>query len=250
MNPCRMLCALSAISVGSLVIASDVSKATEFAVLRQRFSQNGITLNSQSGGTITPVERLDIFLNTSRAGALQSASSSLGIVNPDSKGLGDASSFDVFYTGLAGDFPANSFFDIFVDITDPGNGQPGAMQKGTVKFFNEAKGFGFDSSTRLGGTPELLLNSFSSLINPAQTGLSFSDVQIVQSSTADPNANSFFDIFTQLQFDGSGTIDPNQPLFEITMTGNSVPEPSTLILAMVGVAALMARNRNIRLRIA
>lgn len=33
-----------------MVIGSELADATEFAVLRQRFDQNGVTFNSQSGG--------------------------------------------------------------------------------------------------------------------------------------------------------------------------------------------------------
>jgi hypothetical protein len=242
------LCATALLSAAFMVIGSELADATEFAVLRQRFDHNGITFNSQSGGVATPVENLDISLNTAQTGTLQSVSSSLGIVNPDSNGLGTAATFDVFYTGSPGDFPASSFFDIFVDINDPGSGQPGAMQRGTVKFFNETKGFGFDVSTQFGGNPNVYLNSLLGQINSSQTGLSVGDVQIVQPSPIDPSANSFFDIFVELQFNGAG-LDPSQPLFEIATTGAVVPEPSTWILAAMGVVALVGvARRRLQLR--
>jgi hypothetical protein len=60
----------------------------------------------------------------------------------------------------------------------------------------------------------------------------------VQPNPVEPNANSFFDIFTELTFDGSGTINPSLPLFTITMTA-PVPEPSDFVLAATGMAALI-----------
>lgn len=250
MKSSHALCATAFLSTVLLLVGSDFAEATEFAVLRQRFNHNGVTFGSQTGGVVTPVENLDILLNTMQGGALQSVSSSIGIVNPDANGVGTAATFDVFYTGAAADFPANSFFDIFVDITDPGSGQPGEMQRGTVKFFNETKGFGFDVSTQFDGNPNVYLNSLLGQINSSQTGLSLGDVQVVQPSPIDPSANSFFDIFVELQFNGAG-LDPSQPLFEITTTGAVVPEPSTWILAALGVVAFIGvARRRLQLRAA
>ena len=151
---------------------------------------------------------------------------------PDPAGFGDAGFFDVFYAGAAGDFPARSFFDVFTEITDPGTGQPAEMKNGVVKFFNEAKGFGMVVSGQVPGSPEYFY-SLTGEINPAQSGLSFADVPVVPGGGP---PTSFFDIFTELQFDGLGTINPNLPLFEMTLT--PVPEPSTFVLAALGVAAL------------
>src|SRR5689334_14721224 len=81
----------------------------------------------------TEVQILGVALQDARIGTLQNpgnplpASSSVGIVNQGPDGLGDAGVFNVFYNGSPGAFPANSFFDVFLDITDPGTGQPAAM---------------------------------------------------------------------------------------------------------------------------
>jgi hypothetical protein len=177
--------------------------------------------------------------NMQTPGAALPSSSSLGIVNPGPDGLGDAAFFDVFYTGAPGDFPANSFFDVFTEITDPNTGQPAEMKNGVVKFFNEAKGFGMLVSGHVPGEPEYLY-SLMGEINPAQLGLKFANVPVVPGG-----GGSFFDIFTELQFDGTGSIDPNLPLFRLTLT--PVPEPSTLILAAVSMAALVGVARKRRL---
>jgi hypothetical protein len=202
-----------------------------------------------SSSPATELQDVGISLNGAHIGTLQNpgsplpASSSLGIINPGPDGLGDAGFFDVFYDGPAGDFPASSFFDVFTEITDPNTGQPAEMKNGVVKFFNETKGFGMVISGQVPGEPEYFY-SLTGEINPAQVGLSFADVSVVPGGG--PPANSFFDIFTELQFDGPGTIDPSLPLFRVTLT--PVPEPSTLVLAAVGVAALISVVRKRRLR--
>ena len=171
------------------------------------------------------------------------ARTSVGVVNPGSDGLGDAAVFDVFYNGSPGDFPANSFFDVFTEITDPNTGQSAEMKKGTVKFFNETKGFGMVVSGALPGQPEYSY-SLTGEINPAQPGLTFANLPDVQGGG--PTADSFFDIFTELQFDGSGAINPALPLFKMTLT--PTPEPSAIALAAMGVVALMTVVRKRRLR--
>jgi hypothetical protein len=207
---------------------------------------DGFGIFDPSTSPATEVQDVGISLNGAHVGTMQnpgstlSASSSLGIANPGADGLGDAGFFDVFYDGLASDFPAISFFDVFLDITDPATGQPTEMKNGTVKFFNEAKGFGMVVSGQLPGEPEYLY-SLMGEINPAQVGLSFADVPVVPGG-----ASSFFDIFTELQFDGPGTIDPSIPLFRLTLT--PVPEPSTLVLAIAGMAALLGVACKRRLR--
>jgi hypothetical protein len=82
-----------------------------------------------------------VTLNGAQAGTIQNpggtlpASSSLGVVNPDSSGLGDAGFFDVYYDGLAGDFPASSFFDVFAEMSVP-NSVPPQDGRGTYQASN------------------------------------------------------------------------------------------------------------------
>jgi hypothetical protein len=232
---------------GIFACATEVQAGKKLFVGNLPFSATDkVGIFDPSTSPATELQDFGISLNGAHIGTLQNpgstlpSSSSLGIVNPGPDGLGDAGFFDVFYNGPAGDFPANSFFDVFTEITDPNTGQPAQMKKGTVKFFNDAKGFGIVVSGHLPGEPEYFY-SLTGEINPAQLGLTFANVPVVPGG-----ANSFFDIFTELQFDAPGMIDPSVPLFRVTLT--PVPEPSTLVLAAVGVAALMgvARRKGLR----
>jgi hypothetical protein len=208
----------------------------------------------------TPFQDVTVTLNGAQVGTLLnpvgplSASASLGIANPGPDRVGTAATFDVFYTGPANNFPADSFFDVFTDFTQPGTTERG---KGTVRDIKgdandptsipgHGQSWGIDLSTQLAPGPEYLF-SLAGQINSLQPGLSFNGLNVVQGTSPDPNATSFFDIFTEIRFDGSGTINPNLPLFEITMTGTT-PEPSTFVLAALGVVALMAVARKRRVR--
>jgi len=194
----------------------------------------------------TEVQELSLSLQDARTGTVQNpgdplaSSSSLSIVNPGPDGLGDAASLKVSWSGPGQDMPQESFFVLHLAITDPGTGQPTELKNGEVKFFNEAKGFGMIVSGHVPGEPEYFY-SLTGEINPAQSGLSFANVPVIPGG-----GSSFFDIFTELRYDGLGTINPDLPLFEITLT--PVPEPSTLLLAAAGMAALMAVARKRRLR--
>lgn len=197
--------------------------------------------------TASPTVVMDVNLSLSgRAGTLQNpgstlpTSSSLGIINPGLDGLGDAGFFDVFYDGPAGDFPASSFFDIFTEITVPNSSPPQYGQSSQKSAgdgdYLQVRNFKVDISGIAAQDLDFLFE-----INPNQTGLRFG-----ASSLDQPTPSSFFDIFTELQFDGPGSIDPSLPLFRITLT--AVPEPSTWILAATGAVALMSVARKRKLR--
>lgn len=246
-----LVCSLAGlVSVANINPSLANSRSSAHAVERLTIAPEaiGFGLVDTSTDPATALQDINFSLNDARIGTVQNPGGTLpanlsgGLVNPGPDGLGDAGFFDVFYSGAPGDFPANSFFDIFTELTDPNTGQPAEMKSGTVKFFNETKGFGMVVSGHVPGSPEYFY-SLTGEINPAQSGLSFADVPVVPGGGP---PTSFFDIFTELQFDGSGTINPNLPLFEMTLT--PLPEPSTLILAAAGVAALMGVARKRRLR--
>ncbi len=149
------------------------------------------------------------------------------------------------------DFPASSFFDIFLELTANGgtiggnggtggaggNAQGGALnvQGGGANssFFDV-----FDSLSLADGSHYLDLHY---ALNPAQTGLGG-----IAASATGVDANGVLDVTVELF--GSGARDLGQPLFSVTM--NSVPEPSTFALAGMGAVALlvMARTRMRRAR--
>jgi len=207
-------------------------------------STSGFTFVDKSTDPPTALQDVSVVLQDARTGTPQNplgtlpTATTMGIVNPDPLGLGDAAFFDVFYTGPANDFPANSFFDVFMDFTQPGTN---LRARGTVRVINPAaSSIAVGLGNQFAGGPELdtLLEGH---INPFQQGLSFSGLQVVQGTSPDPFATSFFDIFMELRFDGSGTIDPSVPLYRITLTG--VPEPATMVLLLFAVAGWCLRRR-------
>lgn len=185
---------------------------------------------------------MDATLSLSgRTGTLQNpgsplaTSSTLGIINPGLDGLGDAGFIDVFYDGPAGDFPATSYFDLVTAISEPNSlppqyGQSSQKAAGDGDYL-QVRNFKVDISGIVAQDLELLYE-----INPNQIGLRFG-----VSSLEQPTPSSIFNIFTELQFDGPGPIDPSLPLFRVTVS--SVPEPSTAILAAMGAAALMLAHK-------
>lgn len=190
---------------------------------------------------------MDVNLSLSgRAGTLQNpgstlpTSSSLGIINPGLDGLGNAGFFDVFYDGPAGDFPADSFFDIFTEITVPNSSPPqyGQSTFDVVSGDDYIRNYGF--KVEISGLADQDLDMLFE-INPNQAGLRFGN-----SSVDHPTISSFFDVFTELQFDGPGSIVPSLPLFRVTLT--SVPEPSTWVLATAGVIVLLGMAHKRRQR--
>jgi hypothetical protein len=92
-------------------------------------------------------------------------------------------------------FPASSFFDIFVDVELPGLGPHVLDLHGQV----------------------------------SQPGVTF-----MPPTDSSRGPSSFFDVFTEL--DVSGPINPTLPLFRVTMTsqGPPAPEPTSMVLAILG----------------
>jgi hypothetical protein len=196
----------------------------------------------------TPLQDIRVILNSGRSGTYQAPlgtlpmNTALGIVNAGSNGRGDTGFLAVSFTGAAGSYPSSSVFDMSLDFFDPSTGgpaDPAAMKTGTVKFFNDAKGFGFVVSSDVTG---VAVDAYSIVgrINSAHTGLTFSNVQVFQ-----PSANSQFDVFPELNLASGGALDPNAPLFDLLVT--PVPEPSTIaICAMLALATMGASRKRRR----
>ena len=223
-------------SIAVLAISSSIAQGGSILEL---IGGDPFTFYDPSGGQPVAVEHTESSIHRAEwpsGGVSLVVHSTTGIVNPGPDGSGTTSFFDVFYDGPANNFPTDSFFDTFVTITDPGQN----LGRATVKQINNP-----NIAVQFPGGSEVL-NSLVPQVNPAQVGLSLSGLQVVQGTSPDPNANSFFDIFMDLHFDGSGTINPNLPLFEITTTATT-PEPSTIVLAAMGVAAFVVVARKKRL---
>lgn len=226
-----------------VTIASEVRAGNKLFVGGLSWSTDDYAFVDTSTEPARVVHSANLSVTDSRAGTLLNpgstlpASSSLGIVNLGPDDLGDAGFFDVFYTGLSGDFPTNCTFEVFLDIINPITGEPVATNQGTVK--KMSRGFGFVTFAEEAGGAEYLY-LISGEINPAQPGLSFSELLTRRGESAELNFDGI-DILPELQFDGTGVIDPTLPLFRITIT--NVPEPSSVLLAIAGVILTSPRRR-------
>lgn len=214
--------------VGSLSLTQGFTRADDSILPPTDLEDLALELPSSNEGTI------------GSPGASLPASFQLGVIDPDPGGLADAGLFDVYYDGAAGTFPSNSVFDLFTDFTYAGTKvRKKAKTKGPII----VNGGGVLRTVGTTETPTgLELDTFfEGEINSSQPGLTFSDADVVQGISADPFATSFFDIFIELHHDGSGAIDPSQPLFRVTVT--TVPEPSTFLLVGLGGVVLCPRRR-------
>jgi len=172
--------------------------------------------------------------------------SAVEVLALDSAGVASAASQDVFFTGEAASFPELSSFHLTMDFTLPGSTARGSA--GALQVINDpADPSTLDRSYWQANVdmamPGAVEYSYAFIIeaNPDQPGLSLNSVQVVQAPMYTPVASSFFDVFVELNFDGSSFIDPAKPLLWVTTT--AVPEPASLSLLVVGGAVLLRRNR-------
>jgi hypothetical protein len=198
---------------------------------------------------LPPTDLEDIALDLPNAyegtpdapGASLPVSFQLGVINPDPGGFANAGFFDVYYDGTATTFPSSSVFDLFVDFTHPGTT---TRKKGGIKKLDVdgLVGPNTNAAIRTEAPTGLVLETlFTGNINSLQPGLAFADPEVVQGTSPDPFATSFFDILFKLEHDGSGLINPNLPLFRVTVT--PIPEPSTLLLASLAGLLFCSRRR-------
>jgi hypothetical protein len=231
------------VGFAATILATNAYAGKKLYVGNLPFSPADQALRVEDDSTVpaTPIQDIRIVLNSGKEGSYDAplgafaTVSSLAIVNPGADGRGDAGSLRI---GKGpGAFPASSVFDVSLAFLDPRTGQPVAqMQKGTVKFFNEAKGFGFVVSGGDPGGVPVDLFEVTGQIDAARTGLTFSGVHIFQ-----PAGDGTFSVFPELSLTGTSLLDANAPLFDITIT--PVPEPSALAAAGVALAAWMALHR-------
>jgi hypothetical protein len=229
-----------------LTIATQARAGNKLFVGNLPFSQ-GFTVTDVS--TLPPTDLEDIALDLPNAyegtpvapGASLPASFQLGVIDPDPGGFANAGFFDVYYDGTATTFPSSSVFDLYVDFTHPGTT---TRKKAGFKKLDTDGLIGPKSEAKVTTetlTGEVFETLFTGDINSVQPGLAFADPEVVQGTSPDPFATSFFDILFKVQHDGSGLINPSLPLFRVTVT--PVPEPSTLLLASLAGLLFCSRRR-------
>jgi PEP-CTERM motif-containing protein/FG-GAP repeat protein len=131
-----------------------------------------------------------------------------------------------------GAFPANSFFDVFFDVTLPGGGSAQPIITGAgAGMAPPASFFDVFLTLDLADGPHYFDMHFQA--NPNQSGLGG-----ISAAAADLNGDGFPDVLVAVAGMPGGNLNPSQPLFSVTL--NSVPEPSTVVLAAFGLVGLAA----------
>jgi hypothetical protein len=133
--------------------------------------------------------------------------------------------------GNGNDFPAQSFFDIFVDVTLP------TGPNGPVSGHGETDISGGNSGVGLIGTfPSYPVTSLFNLTLPNGDQIRIDPAQpTTGSATITDNGNgsyrisSFFDVFTELSLDGGNTWIPSTGGAAVMNLEPAVPEPATII---------------------
>jgi hypothetical protein len=158
-------------------------------------------------------------------------------------GVGDGTYVDVFYDGQATNFPTDCYLKLFYDFTfNLTLHTLGSIDGATVVGGGSA--FLVNLSTRPPLGTIALLSTLDGEINPAQSGLTLTNVQVNHEATGDPFPGGRFDVYAQLHFDPGGTIVPGVRLMRITMTGEITPEPSTTMLAGTALVMILIRRRS------
>ncbi|HEY1599238.1 MAG TPA: hypothetical protein VGG64_06520 [Pirellulales bacterium] len=140
---------------------------------------------------------------------------------------GDSISFDVFYDGLAADFPANGSLDLHFQVTPPSGLSPSGLTVSDLAATGSFPGSDFDASG-------LLIAQWAGTHHFAMSTGGKAFVTITGVTSGHVGLSSSFDVFTDLSRSNGSTIDPTQPLFNVTLTSQNVPEPDSILLAAFG----------------
>ena len=198
------------------------------------------------------VSGLTFGLESSNSGPLGSSGAPLptvaevGVFAEDSFGTAHAASQDVFFTGLPASFPPLSAHHLTMNFT-----QPGTLTSGLASILHvshdpadpstlDKSYWQADVGIAMPGTAEYSYTFFVEA-NPDQPGLSLKSVQTSQAATYSPGVPSFFDVFVELEYDGSLPIDPSQPVLWISTS--ATPEPTSATLIAAAAAMLLRRRR-------
>ena len=181
----------------------------------------GVLNSPETGGSMIQTEMVSLSL-TGRGPQDTPVTARPRADNRDRSGLQTDSFFDVFFE--VDSFPANSFFNIFVEVESHGNGDS-------------------DEDRDVDGNDTLLTVGYAS--GAQQTLLlEFRPGPGLQISDAHFPAESFFDVFVEIDLLGAATFNRNQPVLEVRMTGQyTIPEPATLSLLALGGLALIRRRK-------
>ncbi|MBN1256502.1 MAG: PEP-CTERM sorting domain-containing protein [Planctomycetes bacterium] len=139
----------------------------------------------------------------------------------------------------SGDFAVDSFFDIMYEVL-PLPGKPVADLRIDGGPFWVDSFFDVTFAIDFEGGSELLLAVHGEII-PGQ------EIALENVFVGDPDfpAESFFDVFFELDIPDPGMINPTIPFMEVSMVGSyTVPEPATIaLLGLGGMLAAICRKK-------
>jgi hypothetical protein len=152
------------------------------------------------------------------------------VVNP---ATGSSISFDVFYDGLSGDFPANGSLDLHFQVTPPAGLPSTGLALSGLETSGPFPGADF-------GASGLLIAQWAGTHHFAMSSKGTGSKTFTSVTPSFDGVSSFFDIFADLSLPGGSSVDPTQPLFNVTLTSQSVPEPTSVVPAASGLLGLVA----------
>ena len=140
---------------------------------------------------------------------------------------GKDSFFDVFVEVSPNNFPAESFFDVFVDVDPPSTSLAprDLIAAPRVVFTDSFFEVFFDITvTDVDRRADRQTHHLQGVIGD---GLRFKNVGLGGPGPAAPGADSFFDVFVEIDLPGLTPPDLSNPVFSMTLNGRLVPEPAS-----------------------
>ncbi|HEY2837839.1 MAG TPA: PEP-CTERM sorting domain-containing protein [Pirellulales bacterium] len=203
----------------------------------EKIDNSNASLYDTSSGS--PIEISSIAIDSPLHGANGLPSIPVHVMVADTTVDNSSLTFGVFYDGLAGDLPSSGSIDLRFQFIPP-NGLPSAgIMLSKLESSGTFPGADF-------GASGLLIAQWAGTHHFAMSTKGAGARMFTSVSPSYDGTSSFFDILADLALPSGNSDELTQPLFSVTLSSQSVPEPSTIalaILGLLGVAGWQGRPR-------